>query len=78
MLQLEVDVATLETFDQQANPTKSAYPIAARTMKARRDNLIRTILLLQGKLNDAELGRFNQSISPNSASRAQAKQMHNE
>ena len=58
VLGLEADITDVETFDRQANPPKSAYPIAARTVKARRDNLVRTILILQGgKLN--ELNSFN-------------------
>jgi hypothetical protein len=34
-------------FERQADPKKCGYPIAARTMKARRDNLVRTILTLE-------------------------------
>jgi hypothetical protein len=42
VLGLEADIADVEKFDQQADPSKSAYPIAARTLKAR-DNLVRTV-----------------------------------
>ena len=78
VLLLEADIAAVEKFDQQADPTKSAYPIAARTMKARRENLIRTILTLQGKLNDAELSQFSRSASLNGAHAHQIEQVHNE
>jgi hypothetical protein len=60
VFQLEADIAAVEKFENQTNPTKSAYPIAARNMKARRDNLVRTILVLQGKLNEAEMTQFTE------------------
>jgi hypothetical protein len=44
---LEADITAVVKFERQADPTKSGYPIAARTMKARRDNLVRTILTLE-------------------------------
>ena len=75
ILLLEAELAAVETFDRQANPTKSAYPIAARTMKARRDNLVRTVLLLQGKLNEAELARLSQFSSPRDGLRDQDEQV---
>jgi hypothetical protein len=53
VLILEADIAALVEFERQANPTKPAYPIAARTLTARRDNLVRTILALEERLNAA-------------------------
>jgi hypothetical protein len=53
VLILEADTAAVVEFERQADPTKSAYPIAARTMKARRDNLLRTILTLEQRSNAA-------------------------
>jgi hypothetical protein len=78
VLLLEADIGAVEKFEQQANPTKSAYPIAARTMSARRENLVRTILVLQGKLNELELAQFGQSASQRSGLRTQAEQVHYE
>jgi hypothetical protein len=73
VLRLEADIADVEKFEQQADPSKSTYPIAARTMKARRDNLVRTILILQGKLNEAELAQFSQPASQSGGLRDQAE-----
>jgi hypothetical protein len=54
VLILEADIATVVEFEQQANPTKSAHPpIAARTLATRHDNLVRTILALEERLNAA-------------------------
>jgi hypothetical protein len=54
LLVLEADIAAVVEFEQQANPTKSAHPpIAARTLTARRDNLVRTILMLENRINAA-------------------------
>jgi hypothetical protein len=49
VLILEADIAAVVQFERQANPNNSGYPIAARTLKARRDNLVRTILALEQK-----------------------------
>jgi hypothetical protein len=42
VLIIEADIAAVVQFERRTNPTNSAYPIAARTLKARRDNLLRT------------------------------------
>ena len=78
VLSLEADVVAVEKFDKQVNPTKSGYPIAARTIKDRRDNLLRTILILQGKLNEVELAAFSQSASQSIGSSERAGQVHYE
>ena len=51
VLILEANIAAVLEFERQTDPTKSAYPIAARTLKARRDNLVRTILTLEERSN---------------------------
>ena len=51
VLILEANIAAVVEFERQADPTKSGYPIAARTLKARRDNLVRSILTLEEKSN---------------------------
>jgi hypothetical protein len=53
VLLIEADIAAVVGFERQANPTNSAYPIAARTLKARRDNLLRTILALEQRASAA-------------------------
>jgi hypothetical protein len=47
---LETDIEAVIAFDRRVDPTNAAYPIAARTMKVRRNNLISTISLLEAKL----------------------------
>ena len=53
VLVLEANIAAVADFERRADPTKSAHPIAARTMKARRDNLVRTIFPLEESANAA-------------------------
>ena len=48
---LDTDIEAIEAYERQVDPTNAAYPIAARTIKARRNNLIRTISLLEAKLS---------------------------
>ena len=48
---LDSDIEAVEAFERRLDPTNSAYPIAARTMKARRDNLKHTISFLEKRLN---------------------------
>jgi type II secretory pathway component PulJ len=63
LLVLEADIAAVVEFEQHANPTKSAHPpIAARTLTARRDNLVRTILMLEKRINAA--GAETRSADP--------------
>jgi nicotinamide riboside kinase len=51
VLLLDTDIGAVEAFERQLDPTNAAYPIAARTMKARRNNLILTISFLEERLN---------------------------
>lgn len=53
VLILQANIAAVVEFERQADPTNSAYPIAARTLKARRDNLVRSILTLEERSNAA-------------------------
>jgi hypothetical protein len=53
VLVLEADIAAVVEFERQANPTSAHPPIAARTLTTRRDNLVRTILALEERLNAA-------------------------
>jgi hypothetical protein len=53
VLIIEADIAAVVLFERRTNPTNSAYPIAARTLKARRDNLLRTILALEQRASAA-------------------------
>jgi hypothetical protein len=53
VLLIEADMAAVVQFERRANPTNSAYPIAARTLKSRRDNLLRTILALEQRASAA-------------------------
>ena len=69
---LEIDIANVEKFDEPTNPTKPAYSIAAPTLRARRDNLVWTILILQGKLNEAMLAHSNIPLPKNARLRDQA------
>ena len=48
---LEAEIDAIEAFERRVDPTNFAYPIAARTMKARRDNLVLTISTLGRRLN---------------------------
>ena len=48
---LDTDIEAIEAYERQVDPNNAAYPIAARTIKARRNNLIRTISLLEAKLS---------------------------
>jgi hypothetical protein len=73
VLLLEADIQAVEKFKHQANPTKTAYPI--ETMNARRENLVRTILVLQGKFNELELVQFSQSASQRSGLRDETEQV---
>jgi len=74
-LLLEADTVAFEKFEREADPTKSAYPIAARAMKVRCDNLSRTISILQKKLDEVELAPSKQSAS---RLHDQGEQVHNE
>ena len=47
---LDADIEAVIAFDRRVDPTNAAYPIAARTMKVRRNNLIITISLLEATL----------------------------
>ena len=47
---LDADIEAVVAFERRVDPTNSAYPIAARTMKVRRNNLLNTISLLEAKL----------------------------
>ena len=62
-LLLEADTAVIEKFEREADPSKSAYPIAARAMKVRRDNLSRTISILEEELDELEGAPSKQSAS---------------
>ena len=42
---LEADIDAVEAFERQVNSTNFASPIAARTRKSRRDNLLGTMIL---------------------------------
>ena len=76
VLVLDTNIAAVVEFERQADPIKSAYPIAARTLKARRDNLVRTIAILERKLNEVE-AILRQSATE-SGLRDQAELVHNE
>ncbi len=73
VLLLEADIGAVEKVKHQVSPTKTAYPIEA--MNARRENLVRTILVLQGKLNELELVQFSQSASQRSGLRDKVEQV---
>ena len=47
---LDADIEAVVAFERRVDPTSKGYPIAARTMKVRRNNLINTISLLEAKL----------------------------
>ena len=58
---LDADIEAVLAFERRVDPTSKGYPIAARTMKVRRNNLIKTISLLEAKLGalpgvEVELG----------------------
>jgi hypothetical protein len=48
---LDTDIDAVEAFERKVHPAHKACPIAARTMKIRRDNLTRTISTLEEKLH---------------------------
>ena len=51
---LECDIALYETNARVKDSAYFGYPIAARTMAARRDNLKMTVALLERRLSDLE------------------------
>ena len=55
ILRLDCDIEAVEKFERLINPTNFAYPIEARTMKARRDNLMRTISTLEKKIQSGKV-----------------------
>lgn len=50
---LKIDIATEEERVRVFDPSSSAYPILARTLSARRDNLQETIAALDARLRTA-------------------------
>jgi hypothetical protein len=59
VLLLEADIAS--AMERTANPAKPAYHIATATLKDRRDNLDRTIWVLEGKLAEIGSARLRQT-----------------
>ncbi len=51
---LECDIALHEANARVKDPAYFEYPIAARTMAARRDNLKMTVAMLERRLSDLE------------------------
>ena len=63
VLLLEGEIAAVMKSERRANPAMSAYHIAARTLKDRRDNLVLTIQILEGKLTEIGSAPLRQSNS---------------
>ncbi len=60
---LEADIVVTEIFDHQADSAGIQHSITTQATRARLQNLVRTILVLQGKLNEFELVQFISSTS---------------
>ena len=58
---LEADIVAFETFEQ-IDPAMPDYPIAAQLVKDRRDNLCRTIKILDGKLSELQIRKQLQKV----------------
>ena len=54
LLVLDCEISTEEEQARAANPADVAYPILARVMRARRDNLRVTIALLEQRLDQVK------------------------
>jgi hypothetical protein len=61
VLLLEADIAAAMKLEGPANPAMATYHIATGTLKDRRDNLTRTIRILEGKLAEIGSARLKQS-----------------